>query len=434
MRDPIYNSSIPTILKSLSRACIPACLSCCLRIAVCCGMVLACRGAFAADWSSAEKELARKIVAVTGPGAISLNVENRSSLGRRDADLVQNGLQSALEQAGVRFVNSEQAAASMMLSLSENQSFYVWVAEIRQGTADSSVVMVSVPRSTVAIRAPDSMPMTLRKTLLWSGTERVLDVAILEGSDAPTRIAVLGAENISLYRMQAAKWQAEQLLAVTHARPWPLDLRGRLVVNKDRSLEAYLPGVICRGPAAGASAMNCHESDDPWPLASSGSTSNGIAAPPLSGFFAQRRNFFTGVISPALGKFSNVTRFYSAAFVPRDKYTLWLFAGTDGNVHMIDGIRDQTSAFPWGSDIATVKTSCGAGWQVLAPTAGAEKNDSVRAYEFPDRDPVAVSAPVDFAGTISALWTEAGGGGAIAIVTNRETGGYEAYQMAVACN
>jgi hypothetical protein len=373
-------------------------------------------------------------VAVTGPGTMTLNVENRSSLGRRDADLVQNGLQTALEQAGVRFVNAEQAAASMMLSLSENQSSYVWVAEIRQGSADSSVVMVSVPRSTVATRAPDSMPMTVRKTLVWSGTDRVLDLAILEGNDAPTRIAVLGAENISLYRMQAGKWQTEQVLAIRHAKPWPLDLRGRLLVNKDRSLEAYLPGVICRGAAAAASNVNCRESDDPWPLAWSESSSNANAAPALSGFFAQRRNFFTGVVSPAIGKFNNVPRFYSAAFVPREKYTLWLFAGTDGNVHMIDGIRDQTSAFQWGSDIATMKTSCGVGWQVLAPAAGAEKNDSVRAYEFPDRDPVAVSAPIDFPGTISALWTEAGGDGAIAIVTNRETGGYEAFRLAVACN
>jgi hypothetical protein len=435
MREPIYNPSIPAfILRSANRACVPAHVSRCMRIAVCCGIILACLGAFAADWNSAQQELARKIVAVTGPGTMTLNVENRSSLGRRDADLVQNGLQTALEQAGVRFVNAEQAAASMMLSLSENQSSYVWVAEIRQGSADSSVVMVSVPRSTVATRAPDSMPMTVRETLVWSGTDRVLDLAILEGNDAPTRIAVLGAENVSLYRMQAGKWQTQQVLAITHAKPWPLDLRGRLLVNKDRSLEAYLPGVICRGAAAAGSNLNCRESDDPWPLAWSGSTSNASAAPALSGFFAQQRNFFTGVISPAIGKFNNVARFYSAAFLPRDKYTLWLFAGTDGNVHMIDGIRDQTSAFRWGSDIATMKTSCGVGWQVLAPAAGAEKNDSVRAYEFPDRDPVAVSAPLHFAGTISALWTEADGDGVIAIVTNRETGGYEAYRVAVACN
>ena len=81
----------------------------------------------------------------------------------------------------------------------------------------------------------------------------------------------------------------------------------------------------------------------PWRVISHCARKNGAAAPALSAFFARRRNFFTGVISPSLGKFSAVTRFYSAAFVPRDKYTLWLFSGTDGNVHLIDGIRGRVA-------------------------------------------------------------------------------------------
>ena len=58
----------------------------------------------------------------------------------------------------------------------------------------------------------------------------------------------------------------------------------------------------------------------------------------------------------------------------------------------------------------------------------------MRAYEFPDRDPVAVSAAVDFpGGIVTALWTEAKGDTAIAVVRNRETGSYEAFRLAVAC-
>jgi hypothetical protein len=350
---------------------------------------------------------------------------------------VQNGLQSALEQAGVRLTNSEQAAASITLSLSENQVSYVWIAEIRQGAADSTVVMVAVPRPGALPRAPDSMPMTLRKTLLRSANDPMLDVAVLEDNGTPTRIAVLAAESLSFYRMMAGKWQEERTLAIAHAQPWPRDLRGRLVPGRDHSFDVYLPGVICRTGASGAWTINCHESDDPWPLAPAGTTANsaGNASPAVvAAFFAPRRNFFTGVISPSIGKFNSVPRFYSAAFVPRDKYTLWLFASTDGTVHMIDGIRDQVSTMSWGSEIATVKTTCGAGWQVLAATAGSERDDSLRAYEFPDRDPVAVSSSVDFPGTVSALWTEASGDSAIAIVKNRETGSYEAFRLAMACN
>ena len=189
--------------------------------------------------------------------------------------------------------------------------------------------------------------------------------------------------------------------------------------------------------------MNCREGDDPWPISqewmfSSTSTfptpsASGITVFNLSAFFASTRNFFTGVVTPTIGKLSTVPRFYSAASVPRERYALWLFTAADGKVHLVDGMSDQSSLLDWGSDIATLKTSCGSGWQVLA-TSTSRDGDSVRAYEFPDRDPVAVSPAVEFSGAVSALWTASRGDSAIAVVSNRETGTYEAYRVAVACS
>ena len=105
---------------------------------------------------------------------------------------------------------------------------------------------------------------------------------------------------------------------------------------------------------------------------------------------------------------------------------LWLFAGTDGQIHLVDGVTDQAAKLGWGSDVASVKTACGSGWQVLATGAGENAGnsgaDSVRAYEIADRAPVPVSAALDFPGEITALWTEAKGDSAVAVVRNRETG------------
>ena len=53
----------------------------------------------------------------------------------------------------------------------------------------------------------------------------------------------------------------------------------------------------------------------------------------VAAFFAPTRNFFTGVLTPGVGKFRTVSKFYSAALLPREKYLLWLFAATDGQVH-----------------------------------------------------------------------------------------------------
>ena len=116
----------------------------------------------------------------------------------------------------------------------------------------------------------------------------------------------------------------------------------------------------------------------------------------MASFYAPTRNFFTGVLTPGVGKFRTVSKFYSAALLPREKYLLWLFAATDGRVHLVDGMSDQVIRLDWGSNLTSVKTSCGAGWQVLATSSQEGTADSVRAYEFPDRDAVAVSAAIDF--------------------------------------
>ena len=437
----IYNSSIPKARSRPLHLCRQAIYTCFALFS----FFPLSHPAVAADWSTAEQQLAKKIVAVTGPGTVSLTVDNRSSLGRRETEVVQNGLRSVLEQSGIHFVKSEQAAASIALTLSENATSYVWVAQIHQGAGEFEVVMVSVPRSGRAGAGFESMPVALRKVSVWAQEGKMLDVAVLEENPTPSRIAVLGTEDLSLYRVQNGKWQLDQTLQISHNGAWPLDMRGRLVLTSDHNLSAYLPGTIC-GVILNAAqfSISCHASDDPWPISTATTSSTafpsagsnpGSGGPiaPLAGFFAPTRNYFTGVLSPAIGKFSTVPKFYTAAFVPREKYTLWLFASADGKVHLIDGMNDQSSGFSWGSDIAAVRTACGAGAQVLATASGDQAQDSVRAYEFPDRDPVAVSAAVDFPGPVSALWTESRGDSAIAIARNRDTGTYEAFRLSLAC-
>jgi hypothetical protein len=449
MRSAAYNLGIPNL--SANPLCRVLPLAHILRAVALLSFLLPAVAARAADWNEPEQQLARKIVAVTGPGAVALTVENRSSLGKRDNEIIQNGLRAALEGVGLRFVTLEQAAATVAIYLSENTASYVWVAEIRQGAGAAVVAMESVPRPEGSTSAREPVPLSLHKIPLWTQADPILDVAVLEENGAPTHIAVLDAAKVALYRWQAGKWQMEQALSVVHARPWPRDLRGRMIAGRDHLLDVYLPGVICRSAVAAPLALNCRETDDPWPLVppalsgrslsavpGGGTGSIVIPIPPMGAFFASTRNFFTGALTPGIGKFTTVSKFYSAAFLPRDKYLLWLFAGADGHVHMVDGVSDQAGRFAWGSDLTTVNTSCGAGWQVLATSSEENSDegtgDSIRAYEFPDRDPVAVSAAIDFPGMITALWAEAKSDTAIAVVKNGETGNYEAFRLAVVCS
>src|ERR1700687_354060 len=106
MCEAVYNSAISPILKPvISALCaLPGLRHSYLLVALVGLAVTAC----ANDWNTPEQHLARKIVTVTGPGAVALTVENRSSLGKRDFDIIQNGLRSALDGVGLRFVKPDQ--------------------------------------------------------------------------------------------------------------------------------------------------------------------------------------------------------------------------------------------------------------------------------------------------------------------------------------
>ncbi len=376
------------------------------------------------NWAAAEEQLAGKIVAVTGPGTMALEVVNHSAINSTDAEAIRRGLLTQLAALGVHFVSAEQAAAAVRVSLSENLQNYVWIAEIHQGASEASTVMVSLPLPEMHAVEQEALAISLRKTLLWSQKQRILDVAVLDGS--PAHMVVLDANGAELYRLQDNRWQLEQSLPIAHARPWPRDLRGRLVLRKDHLFDAYLPGVFCQSASTSPLTINCRDSDDPWPL---GTDQQGLNA-----FFTPAQNFFTGALRPAVGKQTAALAFYSAAAVPREKYTLWLFSTLDGQLHMLDGITDQTAGkLGWGSDIAAVKSGCGSGWQVLASKSGEGAGDSLRAFEIADREPVAVSQPVEFGGNITALWSGSDGGSAIAVSRNIESGNYEAFRLNVIC-
>jgi hypothetical protein len=151
-------------------------------------------------------------------------------------------------------------------------------------------------------------------------------------------------------------------------------------------------------------------------------------------FFAASRNFFTGALSPGIGKVSNVPSFYSAAALSRSNYTLWVLAAVDGSLHLVDGMTDQLiRGGKWGSDLAAVHSSCGTGTQLLASESGDTERDGLRAFEVPDRDPVAASSAAEFDGRIVALSPESTGAGASAVVKRRDTGWYEAYRVSISC-
>lgn len=410
--NPVYNARNPLMAISVGVSRVTLCL---LFFA---GL------ASASDWQAPASQLAQRIAGLTGPGAVAVNVINRSSLSPSDVDDIRRKLLSELAAYGVQSANSDQAAATVQVSLSENLQGYVWVAEIHQGTSEPVVVMVTVS-GPVKASEDRSAPLSIHKSLLWSDENRILDVAVINGS--PAHMIVLEAEKIGLYRWQNSQWQQEQILPVVHVRPWPRDLRGRLILRKDHLFDAYLPGVYCRSAAIAPLTVSCDDSDDPWPLTGNPGE--------LNAFFSASRNFFTGALSPGIQKQKMAPAFYSAAPLPRDKYTLWAFAAVDGQIYFLDGVGDQAFAqLGWGSDIASVRSGCGPGWQILVTSNESGPSDQVRAFEVADREPSLASPPLQFNGSVTALWTDADSTSVTAITRDVETGKYEAYRLTIDCH
>jgi hypothetical protein len=412
---PVYNSRNPQMLVPSSRV-----------LWVLCALLPFTQVAYASDWRTPESQLAAKVAAVTGPGVIALQVSNRSSISPSDVESIHRGLAGSLAILGVRTAEPDQAAATVAVTLSENLQNYVWVAEIRQGANELSVVMISALRRESVLSAQNAPALTLRATPLISQPDPILDVAVVAGN--PRRLFALSAAAITPYEFEENHWVPGQSLAIHHDHPLPRDLRGRIMLRRtaDPLFDAYLPGLVCRSINSSSLAMSCSSSDDPWPLQTQGFG--------LSGFFAPARNFFTGALVPGVGQQKSAPGFYSAAAIPRAKYTLWIFAGVDGQLHLLDGVNNQTlPKIRWGSDISGLHTSCRPDSQVLATSAGSGSQDSVQAFEFPDREPVPVSQKLQLNGNITALWSAQDGQSATAVFRNSETGNYEAVLLDLAC-
>ena len=387
----------------------------------------------ASSLGDTARQLAHKIAVAAGPGAFALEVTNRSSLDDRSVREVRSALEAQLQIEGVHATKAEQAMGTVEVVLSESLREYVWTAEIVIGSDEKRVALVSLPRSSVGTGTPfaAALPIVLRTTLLFAQEQPMLDVVMVE-MPGGSRLLVLDDGMVAIYRyqgmVQAGRWELEASLPIAHSRTFPRDLRGRLLLRRDHLFDVYLPGTFCRSTsnAVGSLAVACNDSDDPWPLTAEDGS--------VRAFYAASRNFFTGALSPAIGKISNVPSFYSAAALPRSGYTLWVLAAVDGSLHLVDGMTDQViRGGEWGSDLAGVHSSCGIGTQLLVSESGESERDGLRAFEIPDRDPAAASSAVEFDGRIVALWPETSGNGAAAIVKRKDTGWYEAYRVSISC-
>src|SRR5450432_1384500 len=171
--------------------------------------------------------------------------------------------------------------------------------------------------------------------------------------------------------------------------------------------------------------MDCRPTDEPWVL-ESGNRAMLLAS------LSPARNYFDGRVTTQTGLRKTVAPFFSAASVDEHGRQLWLLAMVDGSTRIFDSGFDQVGGVTgWGSDIAGTEVRCGEGFQVLATTAG-DAFDSLRVFTVVNRVPAPLTAPVEFPGPITALWS-AGAGSVLAVAYNLANNRYATYLVTVVC-
>jgi hypothetical protein len=368
----------------------------------------------AENLSSAARELARKTTALLGPRAsVVVSYRNRSSLPDSDLGRVRREFEAALPPG-----SGFGAAYEIRLTLSENVSQYLLIEEARKEEEPQTWIAAWNRTAPAAVPPPG---ITLDRKLIWEQEEPILDLASWDAY-----LLVLSPTHLTLYQREGAEWAASGQAPLTWPRSWPRDPRGRLR-RTESHIEVFLPGAACQGDAGPGLSLDCHPSSEPWVL-DSGSRSLLLAT------YAAERNYFDGRVVLQDGMRKTLPPFYSAAAAEEANGIVWLFALTDGQMQFFNpaaGIEAVGGVSPaWGSDIVAMSGSCG-GTQVLATRpVDASQPDALEAFSVSNRAVLPASAPLPFAGPITALWPASSSAALAVSVAGQK---YQAYVVTLSC-
>jgi len=381
-------------------------------------LVLVVATAFAQNYDQQAHGLAQKIAAGLKPReTASLLFHSISTMSPSDSDAARTALERELHALGVALAAPSQGGAEVAVTFSESLEDSVWVAEIRRVDGSETVMEVR-PKPPAITAAPSLM---VEKKLLLEHDHQILDLAPMA-----RELVVLDSEAVSVYENAAGGWQRKLAVRLPATRPWPRDLRGRLMVQGD-AYQAYLPGLTCHGNAAGGLGISCRD-ESLWPVGT-GPGMLGLAQ------FAPSRNFFDGRIVAPNGSQKTLPAFFSAASVETRGDKVWAFSGTDTRTHLYNAAFENAGGWTgWGSDIAGIESECGERSQFLA-TASSDgtASDSIAAYEIVGGAPQPVGEAVSFPGPVTALWPATERGVAFAVSRDLKSGRYAAFRLAITC-
>jgi hypothetical protein len=217
------------------------------------------------SWNDAAAKLADEVAAAMSPTAVTLDVENISSLDVSFADAIEAAVRTQLQRHSFSLApeNSAvaQAAVRMQLSLSESAAEYVWVMQILNDQSDGAaapVMIVAAPKADFADAGAEAQSLSLGKRFVWKQTERFLDFALSkDASSGELTLLVLGTSRLTTYKPAGSQWQLSRTSPIPQAAPPSRDPQGTINLKEGK---ISVKGFECVGDPDLGGVVRCSAS------------------------------------------------------------------------------------------------------------------------------------------------------------------------------
>ena len=369
--------------------------------------------------------LAEKTAAAMGP-ARSFSSEVRDVSGTAPVELadVEHAFEQDMLARGMKPV-AAAGEAEARISISQSLAGFSLVAEIRRADAQQ-VAIVPVAAEEAAARQPGMEP-GLQRSVVWRQTAPLLDFDRVAADATHSFWYFLEPERLAVYEYDGTQEVLHDAQRIPRRFP-TRDLRGWIQAADATHVTVLVSGARCDAAWNPTLALDCRENPgQQWPMGA------------VSWTFTPGRNYFSGTVTLSSSLQVKFPPFYSSASPPPGTSgqapSRRIVAGIDGQTQFFEGGAEAVSNFAgWGSDVLSVASGCGAGWQILTTGAGDwTQKDQIQLYEIRDKRAVAVGQPLELPGPTLAMWPAEDGKSARVISRNLETGSYEASIVSVAC-
>jgi hypothetical protein len=214
------------------------------------------------SWNDAVAKLGDEVAAVVSPAAVTLSVNNISSLDASYGGAVEAAVREQLLRHSFSFAPANtlaaQSAIRLELSLSESGAEYVWVMQVlndlRNG-ASSPVIIVAAPKTDSAQVGADEQSLSLEKRFVWKQPDRFLDFALLKNpASGDSDLLVLETKRFSIYKMSGVGWHLSRSTPMPQRATLSRDPEGWIDLKAGKIL---LKGLECAGDPDFAGVLQC---------------------------------------------------------------------------------------------------------------------------------------------------------------------------------